>query len=81
MKAYILRDRDNSRGAIEARHRTEETQMITKGVTLEKEIAQMWEESGDYREFKKVPVMEAKEEVTYSFEEKEGETFDDMFSR
>lgn len=71
MKAYILKDRDNSRAAIEARTRVEKTQMEVKGIALDEGVAEKWEASKQFRTAEEVPVMKAKEEVTYVFGEKE----------
>lgn len=72
MKGYILKGEDTSRDAIEAKPRIG-MQDEAKGITLRENVAVKWEESAKHRSFEEVPVMEAKEEVTYTFGEKSRE--------
>ena len=76
MKAYLLKDREMARGST---NRGKEPQL--EGITLYKSTAEKWKESSVDRDYRELPVMEAREKVSYEFVERDEkeEEFTGMF--
>jgi hypothetical protein len=80
MKAYLLKDRELERASTSY---GKEPQI--KGVTLYESTAEKWKGSSVDRDYETIPLVEAREKVTYEFVERDAESeeieenFADMF--
>lgn len=69
MKGYVLKGEDRSRDALEAKGRVG-VQKEIKGITMDFETAEAWEESKRHRSYEEHPEIEMQKVTAYDFRRK-----------